>query len=96
MVPLLSCSEPKKNNRKYTVFSRKKCFVIPTKSFVKIGIAKVFCYNKMFTSINKLFGSFLVEAIKNSFAVPNFVPVTKPFFSVLKRYTRGKPTKICE
>jgi len=35
----------------------KKGFVIPTKSFVKIGIAKIFCYNnKMFGSINKTFG----------------------------------------
>jgi len=33
-----------------------KGFVIPTKSFVKIGI-KIFCYNnKMFSSINKTFG----------------------------------------
>ena len=35
----------------------KKGFVIPTKSFVKIGIGKTFCYNnKMFSSINKTFG----------------------------------------
>jgi len=35
----------------------KKGFVIPTKSLVKIGITKIFCYNKMFGSINKtLFG----------------------------------------
>jgi len=34
-----------------------KGFVIPTKSFVKIGIPKIFCYNnKMFSSINKTFG----------------------------------------
>jgi len=33
-----------------------KGFVIPTKSFVKIGITKLFCYNnKMFSSINKTF-----------------------------------------
>jgi len=32
-------------------------FIIPTKSFVKIGIANIFCYNnKMFSSINKTFG----------------------------------------
>jgi len=32
-------------------------FVIPTKSFVKIGITKIFCYNnKMLSSINKTFG----------------------------------------
>ena len=35
----------------------KKGFVIPTKSFVKIGITKIFCYNsKMFSSIKKTFG----------------------------------------
>jgi len=34
-----------------------KGFVTPTKSFVKIGITKIFCYsNKMFSSINKMFG----------------------------------------
>jgi len=32
-----------------------KGFVIPTKSFVKIGMTKIFCYNKkMFSSVNKL------------------------------------------
>jgi len=35
----------------------KKGFVILTKSFVKIGITKIFCYNKkMISSINKTFG----------------------------------------
>jgi len=35
-----------------------KGFVIPTKSFVKIGITKISCYNnKMFSYINKTFGS---------------------------------------
>jgi len=34
-----------------------KGFVIPTKSCVKIGITKIFCYNnEMFSSINKTFG----------------------------------------
>jgi len=34
-----------------------KGFVIPTKSFVKIGLTKIFCCNnKMFSSINKTFG----------------------------------------
>jgi len=34
-----------------------KGFVIQTKSFVKTGITKTFCYsNKMFSSINKTFG----------------------------------------
>jgi len=42
-----------------TVLTRKKGFVIPTKSFVKIGITKIFCNNnKMFGSINKKFGCF--------------------------------------
>jgi len=41
----------------FAVVHGKKGFVIPTKSFVKIGIAKIFCYNnKMFGSINKTFG----------------------------------------
>jgi len=35
----------------------KNGFVMPTKSFVKIGITKLFCYNnEMFSSINKTFG----------------------------------------
>jgi len=35
----------------------KKGFVIPTKSFVKIGTTKKFCYNnKMFSSISKASG----------------------------------------
>jgi len=53
-----------------------------------MGIAKIFCYNnKMFSSVNKTFGccrkTFGVVATKNLFAVPNFVALTKPFFSVL-------------
>jgi len=66
-----------------------KGFVIPTTSFVRIGIRKIFCYNnKMFSSINKTFGccsKILVAATKQLFVVPNFVAVTKPFFSVLSR-----------
>ena len=62
-----------------------KGFVIPTKSFVKIGI-KIFCYNnKMFNSINKTCGccsKFLVAGTKMLFVVPNFAAVTKPFFFV--------------
>jgi len=64
----------------------KKGFVIPTKSFVKIGITKIFvtttkCLN---LSTKRLVAAakFLVEATKNSFVVPNFVAVTKPFFPV--------------
>jgi len=38
-------------------FTRKKDFVIPTKSFVKKGITKIFCYNnKMFGCCGKIFG----------------------------------------
>ena len=34
-----------------------KGFVIPTKSFVKLGTTKILCYNnKMFSTINKTFG----------------------------------------
>jgi len=33
-----------------------KGFIIPTKSFVEIGVTKIFCYNKMFGSTNKTFG----------------------------------------
>jgi len=64
----------------------KKGFVIPTKSFVKIGITKIFCYNKMFGSINKRLvaaAKFLVAATKILCVVHYFVAVTKPFFSVL-------------
>jgi len=48
-------------NDAFAAFTRKshgiKGFVIPTKSFVKIGITKISCYNnKMFSSINKTFG----------------------------------------
>jgi len=57
-----------------------KGFVIPTKSFVKIGITKIFCYNnRMFSSINRTFvaaAKFLVEPTKKIFVVPNFVAVT--------------------
>jgi len=45
-----------------------KGFVIPTKSSVEIEITKIFCYNKMFSSINKTFGccsKILVAATKN-------------------------------
>jgi len=56
--------------------TKKKGFLIPTKSFIKIGITKIFCYNKMFSAAAK----FLVEATKNLFVVPNFVAVTIPFF----------------
>jgi len=41
----------------FFLHTEKKGCVIPTKSFVKIGIAKIFCYNnKMFGSMNKTFG----------------------------------------
>jgi len=61
-----------------------KGFVIPTKSFVKMGITKIICYNnKMFSSINKTFGlwsKIFGYSNKKIFVVPNFVAVTKPFF----------------
>jgi len=64
----------------------KKGFVIPTKSFVKIWITKIFCYsNKIFSSINKTFGccsKIFGCSNKKKFGVPNFVAVTKPFLSV--------------
>jgi len=64
----------------------KKGFVIPTKSFVKIWIAKIFVTTTkcLVLSTKRLVAAakFLVEATKNSFVVPYFVAVTKPFFSV--------------
>jgi len=61
-----------------------KGFVIPTKSYVKIGITKIFCYNKMFSSINKTFGCcsiiFGCSNKKDIFFVPNFVAITNLFF----------------
>jgi len=62
-----------------------KGFVTSTKSFVKIGITKIFCYNnKMFSSINETFGCcskiFGCRNKKKIFVVPDFVAVTKPFF----------------
>jgi len=63
---------------KFYLFARNKRFFIPTKSFVKIGIAEIFCYNKMFSSINKTFG-----CCGKIFGCSNkkiSVAVTKPFF----------------
>jgi len=49
-----ACSEKKKGA---TTDYGKKGFVVPTKSFGKTGITKIFCYNnKIFSSINKTFG----------------------------------------
>ena len=64
-----------------------KGFVIPTNLFVQIGTTKIFCYNnKIFIvlSTKRLVDAakFLVAATKKIFVVPNFVAVTKPFFSV--------------
>jgi len=63
-------------------------FVIPTKSFVKIGLTKIFCYNnKMFSSINKTFGccsKIFGCSNKKLCVVSDFVAVTKPFFPVCK------------
>jgi len=62
----------------------RKGFVIPTKSFVKIRITKIFCYNnKMFSSVNKTLGccsKIFGRSNKKLFVVPNFVAVTNPFF----------------
>ena len=64
-----------------------KGFVIPTNSLVKIGITKIFCYNnKMLSSTNKTFGccsKILGCSNKKKIIVPNFVAVTKLFFSVI-------------
>ena len=64
----------------------KKGFVILTKSFVKIGITKTFCYNnKVLSSVNKSLvaaANFLAAATKILSVVPNYVAVRKPFFSV--------------
>jgi len=69
-------------------YTGKKGFVILTKSFVKIGITKTFCHNnKMLSSVNKTFGccsKFFFAATKILSVVPNFVAVTKPYFSVYK------------
>ena len=54
-----------------------KGFVIPTKSFVKIGITKCLVLStKRIVAAAK----FLVAATKKLFVVPNFVAVIKPFF----------------
>jgi len=73
---------------------------MPTKSFVKKGITKIFCYNnKMFSCINKtlwlLQQNFWLQLQKKIFVVPNLVAVTKPFFSVSeKRATFFTPKKL--
>jgi len=67
-----------------------KGFVIPSKSFFKIGITKIFCYNKkcLVLSTKRLVAAakFLAAATKNLFAVPSFVAVKNKkkihFFSV--------------
>jgi len=67
----------------YTV---KKGFVIPTKSFVEIGRDKknyfVTTTKCLVLSTKRLVAAakFLVAATKDLFVVPNFVAVTKPFF----------------
>ena len=64
-----------------------KGFGIPKKSFVKIGITKIFCYNNkicLVLSTKRIVAAakFWVAATKSLFVVPNFVAVTNPFFSV--------------
>ena len=54
-----------------------------TISFVKIGIAKIFCYKKyLVLSTKRLVAAakFFVAASKKKIVVLNFVAVTKPFF----------------
>ena len=61
-----------------------KGFVIPSKSFVKIGIGKYFVATTkcLVLSTKRLVAAakFLVAATKKLFVVHNFVAVTKPFF----------------
>ena len=75
-----------------------KGFVIPTISFVKIGITKIFCYNnKIFSPINKTFGccsEIFGCSNKKIFVVPNFVAVTKPFFPVILCYVVCPPLTV--
>jgi len=67
--------------------------VIPTKSFVKIGITKIFCYNnKIFGSINKTLGccsKIFGFSNKKKIFVPNFVAATKPFFPCMINRARS-------
>jgi len=58
------------------------CYTVPIKSFVKIGITKIFCHNsKMFSSNNKTFGCCSkIFGCGKKLIVPNFVAVTNPFF----------------
>jgi len=62
---------------------------MPTKSFFKIGITKIFCCNnKMFSSINKTFGccgKIFDCSSKKLFVVPNFVAVTKPHAGTVQK-----------
>jgi len=62
----------------------RKGFVIPTKSFVKIGITKKVLLQKkcLVLSTKRLVAAakFLAAATKNLFVVPNFVAITKPYF----------------
>jgi len=64
-------------------------FVIPTKSFVKIGIPKYFVTTTkcLVLSTKRLVAAakFLVATTKNLFIVPNFVAVTKHFFPCVYR-----------
>jgi len=52
-IPYINCFD---TGRKRCIHEKEE-FVIPTKSFFKIGMTKIFCYtNKMFSSTNKTFG----------------------------------------
>jgi len=69
-----------------------KGFVIPTKSFVKIGIKSILLQkNCLVLSTKRLVAAakFWVAATKSLFVVPNFVAVTKPFFPCALETRRG-------
>jgi len=69
------------------MYHGKKGFVIPTKSCVKIGITKIFRYNKKrFSSINKTFGccsKIFGCSNKKIIYCPQFFWRKKTFFSVI-------------
>ena len=71
--------------------------VIPTKSFVKIGITKIFCYNnKMFSSTNKTFGccsKFSGCSNEKFICCPKFCCRNKTFFSV-RRYEEDRGREV--
>jgi len=72
------------------VLTRVKGFVILTKSFVKIWITKTFCYNKIYSSVNKTFG-----CCSKIFGCSNKKFVCCPyFFCRNKTFFFREPTRI--